>query len=83
VWAAGAIYEAQRRAIGVPDDIAICGFNDQEVAAEMIPAITTIRVHRYRIGIAASDLILARLEGVSSLARVIDVGFEVVKRQSG
>jgi LacI family gluconate utilization system Gnt-I transcriptional repressor len=82
LWAAGAIYECSRRGLPVPDAVAVCGFNDQEFAAEMIPSITTIRVRRREIGFTAGNLILARIDG-EECERRIDVGFELVERQSG
>jgi LacI family transcriptional regulator, gluconate utilization system Gnt-I transcriptional repressor len=82
LWAAGAVYECNRRGLAVPDAVAICGFNDQEFAAEMIPALTTIRVRRHEIGFMAGNLILARIEGREIETR-IDVGFELIERQSG
>lgn len=82
LWAAGAIFECSRRGVPVPDALAICGFNDQEFAAEMVPGITTIRVRRREIGFVAGDLILARIEGRPVEHRV-DVGFELIERQSG
>lgn len=81
LWAAGAIYECQRRAIAIPETIAICGFNDQEFAGEMSPSITTIRVRRYEIGVLAGELILARLEDEATEGAV-DVGFELIVRES-
>lgn len=81
LWAAGAIYECQRRGLRVPEKIAISGFNDQEFAAEMIPAITTIRVRRYEIGAIAAKLILARLAG-QAVDCAVDVGFDLCLRES-
>lgn len=82
LWAAGAIYECQRRRIPVPEQIAVCGFNDQEFAAEMVPSITTVRVRRYEIGVLSGESILARLKG-QPVERAVDVGFEIVERESG
>lgn len=82
LWAAGAIFDCARRGIAVPDDLAVTGFNDQEIAAETIPPITTIHVRRYEIGATAGDMILARLAGEGPGERVVDVGFELVRRGS-
>lgn len=82
LWAAGAVYESARRGIAVPDAIAVAGFNDQELAAEMVPSLTTIRVRRHEIGFVAGNLILARIEGSESGRKRIDVGFELIARES-
>jgi Transcriptional regulators len=66
----------------VPDAIAVAGFNDQELAAEMVPSLTTIRVRRHEIGFVAGNLILARIEGSESGRKRIDVGFELIARES-
>lgn len=82
VLAAGAILECQRRGLKVPGDIAIAGFDDIEIASQMVPALTTVRVHRYEVGAAAAQFILDELEGNGVPSRRVDLGFEVVQRQS-
>jgi LacI family transcriptional regulator, gluconate utilization system Gnt-I transcriptional repressor len=82
LWAAGMVAECQRRGICVPDQLAIAGFNDQEIAAEMEPSITTIRVPRYEIGRRAGLMILNRLGGVNMGETKVDLGFEFIHRQT-
>ncbi|MCF3933433.1 LacI family DNA-binding transcriptional regulator [Acuticoccus sp. M5D2P5] len=81
LWAYGMIAEATRRGIEVPRDLAVAGFNDQSMAAESVPGITTIRVPRYEIGRRAGEQILARLAGEPT-ARIVDLGYELVARDS-
>lgn len=82
LWAAATVFECQRRSIGVPETVAVCGFNDQEIAAEMNPALTTIRVRRHEIGAKAADMILARIENEPLFSERVDVGFELVVRET-
>lgn len=82
IWAMGAVFECQRRGIGVPDDMAVCGFGDLEFAAEIIPSITTIHLPRYQVGATAANLINARLNGEEIERPIVDVGFELVERMS-
>jgi len=82
VLAVGVLLECQRQGIRVPDQIAVAGFDDLPIAAEMVPALTTVRVARSRIGEEAARLILARLAGQTPSQRVVDVGFEIVRRAS-
>ncbi|WP_439495324.1 LacI family DNA-binding transcriptional regulator [Bosea sp. (in: a-proteobacteria)] len=82
LWAAGMIAECRRRGIVVPDDLAVAGFSDHEIATETDPAITTIRVPRYEIGRKAGELILARLRGEHTGPEIIDLGFAFKKRDS-
>ena len=51
--AAGALFECQRRGIRVPDQLAIMGFNDQEIASAVVPTITSVATPRREIGLAA------------------------------
>ncbi|MGE8941999.1 LacI family DNA-binding transcriptional regulator [Leptospira interrogans] len=81
LWAAGMIGECIRSGIAVPDDIAIAGFNDQEIATEIVPSITTIRVPRYQIGRIAGSQIIKRLDGHITDERT-DLGFELIPRAS-
>jgi LacI family gluconate utilization system Gnt-I transcriptional repressor len=82
LWAAGMAAECRRRNIRVPQDLAIAGFNDQEIAAEMDPRITTIRVPRYEIGQRAGQMLLGRLSGRDEGRRTVDLGFEHIHRET-
>ncbi len=82
LWAAGMVAECRRRGIAIPEDLAIAGFNDQEIAAETEPSITTIRVPRYEIGRRAGSMILDRLGGRDVGERKVDLGFELIRRQT-
>lgn len=59
--AAGALFEAQRRGIRVPDALGICGFNDLEMSRHLVPPMTSVATPRYEIGRGAIDLINAAL----------------------
>lgn len=83
VLAQGVLIEAQARGIAVPGDIAVIGFGDQEFAAHLEPALTTVHVDRDRLGKDAADTILARLGGGEKQHLVVDLGFEIVTRKSG
>jgi len=78
--ALGALSEALRRGIAVPNDIAIAGFGDFEMASEHGLALTTVRVPGFAIGTEAARLILRRDEVGGASRRVVDLGFEIVRR---
>ncbi len=82
LWAAGTVFECQARGIRVPEDIAVSGFNGQEIAAQMFPGLTTIQVRRAEIGSIAAGMILARIAGEDPPEPHVDVGFEFVVRGS-
>jgi LacI family gluconate utilization system Gnt-I transcriptional repressor len=80
--AVGALFECQRRALAVPGRIAIAGFDDLDIAGQVVPALTTIRVPRYAIGREAARVIRERLAGRPVAPKVVDLGFELVVRDS-
>lgn len=63
VLAMGAVLEAQAQGIDVPGELSIVGFDDIEFAAQLKPAITTMRVPSAEIGRQAGRRMLARLAG--------------------
>jgi LacI family gluconate utilization system Gnt-I transcriptional repressor len=81
-FAAGALNECLRQGIAVPGKIAIAGFDDQKIAAETVPALTTVHVPRREIGRRAAELLLTRLNGQPVEKPIVDVGFRVIERQS-
>lgn len=82
-WLAhGALTEARYRGLSVPGDLAICGFGDQDFAAHVDPSLTTVRIDGRAIGRIAADLLLTKLGGREPAERSVDVGFELIRRQS-
>ncbi len=61
--AIGAFLEAQARGIDVPGRLSITGFDDIELAGELPPGLTTVRVPSAEIGREAGKRLLARLAG--------------------
>jgi LacI family gluconate utilization system Gnt-I transcriptional repressor len=82
VRAIGALLECQRRGWKVPARIAIAGFNDAGMGAWLVPALTTVRIPREEIGRRAAQMILDRLEGRVVAQPTVDVGFELIVRES-
>lgn len=66
----------------VPHRLSVLGFGDFDVAAYTVPALTTVRIPGPRIGAGAAQALLARLDGVRADATRLDVGFEIVVRES-
>lgn len=78
--ALGALGEARRRGITVPETLAIAGFGDFEFAGEAGLGLTTVRIPGHAIGAEAGRLLLARKRGEPVPEPVRDLGFEVVRR---
>lgn len=80
--ALGALSEARRRGLRVPEDIAIAGFGDFEMASEHGLALTTVRVPGFAIGEEAARLVLQRGGDETASRRIIDLGFEIIRRMT-
>jgi LacI family gluconate utilization system Gnt-I transcriptional repressor len=80
-FAQGVLIEAAARGMSVPDDVAVIGFGDQEFAATMHPALTSVRIDRQVLGQVAANALLQRFAGPTEEA-VHDVGFELIRRAS-
>jgi LacI family transcriptional regulator, gluconate utilization system Gnt-I transcriptional repressor len=81
--ALGAMQECVRLGLKVPDDIAVLGFHDLEFAAFASPTLSSVATHRYDMGKLAAEQTLRLLNrGGSASQNVIDIGYELVSRQS-
>ncbi|MEO7497658.1 MAG: LacI family DNA-binding transcriptional regulator [Massilia sp.] len=78
----GAIYQCQRRGIAVPEQLAICGFNDLPASAWMKPSVTTVSTPLYRIGFEAASMLLATIRGEQPPITQVDLGFMLMARES-
>ncbi|MDX6750150.1 LacI family DNA-binding transcriptional regulator (plasmid) [Geminicoccaceae bacterium 1502E] len=81
--ALGALFEAQRRGVRIPEDVALAGYGDLEFAANSTPTLTTVRPPHRAIGTAVADHLLRRFEDPEAGGEIIDLGFELVARASG
>lgn len=81
-WALGALFHCQREGIVVPEDVAIMGFDDLDIAALAVPALTTIHVPRYEMGWESGKLLRAQLSGQALARRSVDLGFELKVRET-
>ncbi|MBI3525313.1 MAG: LacI family DNA-binding transcriptional regulator [Betaproteobacteria bacterium] len=82
VLAIGAILECNRRGWPVPSKIAIAGMDDSPLGSQLSPKLTTVRIPRYGIGTVVGEHLIERLRGQASSKRIVDLGFEIVERES-
>jgi LacI family gluconate utilization system Gnt-I transcriptional repressor len=75
----GVLVEAQARGVSVPQDLAIVGFGDLDFAAHTFPPLSTVRIDRPALGRLAAEALLGRFEG-RHVERIVDIGFELMKR---
>jgi LacI family repressor for deo operon, udp, cdd, tsx, nupC, and nupG len=59
----------------VPEDISVVGFDDIEMSESFVPALTTIRQDRHRIGMLSAEKLLERIAGAAenTASEVLDV----------
>jgi LacI family gluconate utilization system Gnt-I transcriptional repressor len=80
--AQGGLLAALRLGIAVPQQLAIAGFNDLAGSDQMWPPLTTIRTPRVEIGESAATMLLSLMKKEPVAQSSIDVGWELVTRQS-
>jgi LacI family repressor for deo operon, udp, cdd, tsx, nupC, and nupG len=74
IMALGAMSQARRLGLRVPQDLSIVGFDDIELSRYCDPPLTTVAQPRYQIGREAMLLLLEELQGkrVNSGSRLLD-----------
>jgi LacI family gluconate utilization system Gnt-I transcriptional repressor len=82
VLAIGALFECRRRGWAVPGRIGIASFDDLDLLRHVDPAVTTVRLPRYEIGRRSAQCLLDRLGGRSAHSVAVDLGFDIVQRDS-
>jgi LacI family gluconate utilization system Gnt-I transcriptional repressor len=80
--AQGLLIEAAAAGLSVPDELAVIGFGNLSIAADMRPSITTIAVDGDRLGHEAAAVMRERAQGRLEGPRVIDIGFQLIERES-
>lgn len=78
--ALAALLECNRRGIRVPDQLAICGFGDFDLASFVSPALTTVRIQPDAMGERAAHMLLSRLDGAKSEKRTIVLDHQLIRR---
>jgi LacI family gluconate utilization system Gnt-I transcriptional repressor len=80
--AQGALLAALRMGVSVPGRVAIAGFNDLTGSDQMLPSLTTVHTPRAEIGQAAANMLLSLMRGESVAKPCIDLGYQIVVRDS-
>ncbi|WP_148254153.1 LacI family DNA-binding transcriptional regulator [Aidingimonas lacisalsi] len=80
--AAGAIMEANRQGIRVPEDVAIGGYLGLSLAEHLTPRLTTVALPRFEMGVKAAEMMLDRLAGRERHSQRVDLGYRLAVRES-
>lgn len=80
----GALMEAQRRGLKVPQDVAIAGFGNYEIAACCHPRITSVDIECYEIGRLAAEKLIQSIRKPDHAGRrdLVLTNIRIVERES-
>jgi LacI family transcriptional regulator len=81
VLAFGALFEAAAMGLRVPQDLSITGFDDLDLAGQMVPPLTTIRVPAAEMGRRAADQLVGVARGETA-PQVTELEAAIVLRGS-
>jgi LacI family gluconate utilization system Gnt-I transcriptional repressor len=62
--------------------MAIAGSGDFEIASQVVPMLTTVRVPRHEIGRKAAEMLIRRFRGEEIEVTKVDMAIEIVQRDS-
>ena len=87
LMAAGVLAAAKEVGRRVPEDLSVIGFDDLPFAADLSPALTTVRLPLREMGERAMELLLAKPDALDEdqnepVAQTVDVPTELVIRSS-
>ncbi len=76
----GVINAANEKGVRIPEDLSIIGYDDIHIAKFITPALTTIHQPKYRLGKAAVETLLHRLEHGMTEARIVQLEPTLIER---
>ncbi|MCS0026979.1 substrate-binding domain-containing protein [Vibrio alginolyticus] len=82
MMAMGVINATNELNIKVPEQISIIGYDDIHIAKFMSPSLTTIHQPKYRLGQAAVETLVRKLDDKSTEAQVVQLEPTLVERKS-
>ncbi len=80
--AIGALREAQRQGVAVPEEISVSGFDDIDEAAYTTPPLTTVAVDIRGLAATAVELLLRRTSTPDAVPRRVVADFSLQIRES-
>jgi LacI family transcriptional regulator len=76
-------YEALHElGLRIPDDVAVMGYDDREIAQHLHPPLTTVLLPHFEMGSIAAEMLLDAASGSTTRPRQIKVECPIVKRGS-
>ncbi|AJY73347.1 LacI family DNA-binding transcriptional regulator [Paenibacillus beijingensis] len=68
--------------VRVPEQLSVVGYDDQDIASRLRPFLTTVRQPSERIGLAAADMLLRKIDGKTKRSAGLKLKPELIIRQS-
>ncbi|ANU39328.1 substrate-binding domain-containing protein [Vibrio scophthalmi] len=82
MMAMGVINAANEKGIAIPGELSLIGYDDIQIAKFMSPSLTTIHQPKYRLGQAAVETLLRKLDNSCDETQVIQLEPTLVERSS-
>ncbi|MCM3338131.1 LacI family transcriptional regulator [Paenibacillus sp. MER TA 81-3] len=80
--AIGAINALRQAGCRIPDDVSVIGYDDQSLASELRPRLTTIRQPAVQMGKMAVDVLMKQINGVNKRSTTLKLNPEIIVRES-
>ena len=82
VMAVGAMRAITQAGLKIPQDVAVVGFDDVPLAAQLQPALTTVRQPKRRAGAAAATMLIDLIQNPDSQPHQLVLPTELIVRES-
>lgn len=82
LMAMGCIEALKQLGLRIPEDVAVIGFDDREIARSLHPPLTTLALPQYEMGQTAAELLLDSAGGLEAPTTRIKVECELIVRGS-
>jgi len=82
IIAFGAIKALKEKGVKIPEEISVIGFDDMPFCTITEPALTTIKVHKQRMGMLAVKRLIEKIDGNAPEFIKLLIGTELVIRKS-
>lgn len=82
MMAIGAMYAIQTAGLRIPEDIAVVGYDNREVAWTVQPNLTTVNMPVYEMGLTAARLLLKQLKEEAHVIEEVRVKGQLFIRES-
>lgn len=80
--ASACLEQAREMGLGVPQDLAISGFDDRSFSAYTSPPLTTVSMPLHDMGMAAAGMLVSLIEGKSLTRKRVILPATLVLRES-